>query len=385
MSHPALAVVMAVPIVLATQAVQLVAPPAPPLPPITGPPAPFRPQPTLVSWAAGPVTCEGKDVGPELIPEPLSSLDTPFPGRPPDQSARFDFSVDATGRTVDVAPASDRYVPGGADLAPALTAARFPAGRAMRNCSVAFERRAKAIEMAPLRDLIAYTVFPSSRPSEAVWNRIRPAGSTCFKNLPAPLTRVFPDFDKIPQAPGTLGWTLVGYDIDSRGRTAKVRTAASTGNAALNRATTAAMRRSTFASGARTGCLYPYWRRGEPLPAPEAPPTGGYKPAGSTCPDGGEWLRRPVLSYPEPFRRRGVEGWAIVAYDVAPWGELGNMRVLAAQPAKAFGGAALGVMRSAARPPSASGYTGCVDRVRFVDARSVRREPGGEGPVEPQG
>ena len=33
-----------------------------------------------------------------------------------------------------------------------------------------------------------------------------------------------------------------------------------------------AVRRSRFAGGARTGCLYPYWRRGGALAAPEPPP-----------------------------------------------------------------------------------------------------------------
>jgi hypothetical protein len=50
---------------------------------------------------------------------------------------------------------------------------------------------------------------------------------------------------------------------------------------------------------------------------------------------------------------------------VAPWGEIGNVRVLAAQPAAAFGLAAERGLRGARLAPGKQGLTGCIDTVRF--------------------
>ena len=34
---------------------------------------------------------------------------------------------------------------------------------------------------------------------------------------------------------------------------------------------------------------------------------------------------------------RAIEGWAVIAFDVAPWGGTGNVRVVASEPAADFG------------------------------------------------
>jgi outer membrane biosynthesis protein TonB len=67
----------------------------------------------------------------------------------------------------------------------------------------------------------------------------------------------------------------------------------------------------------------------------------------------------------------------VVRYDVAPWGGTGNIEVLASEPADAFGEAAKRVIAGATRPPSTTGATGCVDRVRFKMA-TPDGEPGQE-------
>ena len=71
------------------------------------------------------------------------------------------------------------------------------------------------------------------------------------------------------------------------------------------------------------------------------------------------------MNFPEPFRRRPFEGWAVVRYDVAPWGATGNIEVLASEPAAAFGEQAKRVIASATKAPLSSGMAGCVDRVLF--------------------
>jgi TonB family protein len=74
----------------------------------------------------------------------------------------------------------------------------------------------------------------------------------------------------------------------------------------------------------------------------------------------------PRLQFPAGFVQRRIEGWAIIAYDVAPWGEIGNVRVLRAEPADAFGYQARDIVRNARQGSSPTGRSGCVDLVRFV-------------------
>lgn len=382
MPRSSLLVVVTVPVLAAAQSAPVAAPPAPAIPP----PVVITPSPNfeaaLITWTPGPVTCEGEAVAPDLMPQPLAGIGALPDARATEESQRFTFAVDASGRVTDLnAEDSAKYIPHGGDLVPSLAAARFPAGRARTGCSISYTRASRAIAEAELKELVRYTVFPAGRPPQAVWDRIRPAGSNCLETPPPPLTRAFPDFAKIPQAPGTLAWTLVGYDIDASGRTTAIRAVAGSGNEILDREARNAVARSTFVEGERRGCLYPYWRRGGLLPAPAAPDLASYRPAAATCPDKLPWAREPRLSFPEPFRRRGIEGWAVVSYDVAPWGELGNMRVLAAQPAAAFGDAAMGVLRGASKPPSERGATGCVDRVRFVTGAEGAGRVGAEGPL----
>jgi TonB family protein len=179
--------------------------------------------------------------------------------------------------------------------------------------------------------------------------------------------RAFPAFEKIPQAHGTLSHSVVGFDIDAGGKPRSVRLVDTSGNAELDRQSLDAVARSSFAPGARTGCTYPYYRRqAEPLKAPDAPPSASFRPEGSTCPEElGKWASIPRLEFPPEFLRRGIEGWAAIRYDLAPWGASGNVAVLAAEPAEAFGTQARGIVSQGRRAPS-SGYSGCVTLVRFV-------------------
>jgi TonB family protein len=178
--------------------------------------------------------------------------------------------------------------------------------------------------------------------------------------------RAYPDFESIPQAPGTTSWSMVGYDLAESGRPVRLRTLEGSGNAALDRAAVEAVAQSRFWTGGRTGCLYPYYRRGPILVAPPMPEAASVRPTGATCPAETGWDRKPVLRYPEPYRRRSTEGWALIAFDVAPWGQTGNVRVLAAEPAAAFGDYGKRVIESATKPKSTAGYVGCVERVRFA-------------------
>jgi TonB family protein len=70
--------------------------------------------------------------------------------------------------------------------------------------------------------------------------------------------------------------------------------------------------------------------------------------------------------FAENVRRRGIEGWAVVPFDVAQWGQTNNVRIVAAEPASGFGEAARAIVQQSARRPAPYGYTGCLEQVRFV-------------------
>lgn len=89
------------------------------------------------------------------------------------------------------------------------------------------------------------------------------------------------------------------------------------------------------------------------------------RPTDARCPAKVEWATRPNSSYPPAYRQRAIEGWAILSFDAAPWGEIGNIKVLDAQPSADFGQQAIQILRSGRVAPSAQGATGCVETVKF--------------------
>lgn len=339
---------------------------APPAPPSVPPPAVAPTQANergLAVWTPGEVRCEGGvAVAGEPIRRPWSSIG--WTGATNRQPVTLGFDIDATGRPVSI-HRDDRRMPPNPDIAPALAASRFPAV-ARKGCSVSFASSVEPFATAPVADLVSYTVTPTTgRLPQQGWARIFREGTCAEAPRPAPLLRAYPDFAKVPGTPGVKDWTLISYDTDADGRPVNVRAKTGTGSKPLDDAAVEAMRQSRFTGGARTGCSYPYWHQPEVMPAPPMPDKSAFAPA-ATCPAGREWASAPVLRFPQAYNRRRIEGWAIVSYDIAPWGEVGNARVLAAQPSEDFGQQAQQVIRSAKALASEKGRSGCVDRIRFV-------------------
>lgn len=353
-------------LVAASLGIGQIAPPAPPPPPPPLPPivtahggAP-RPEPHLLRWMPGPVRCADRAVEGAPIRRPLNTL---FYGDREPAPLTLRFEIAADGRPMSIARDGPPFVMGADDLLPAFSASRFPAG-ARTGCTVTYRPERVPLGEAPVADLVSYTISPrSGRLPRSGWDRIRQPGTCTDLPRPAALLRAMPDFPKIAGTPGVQDWSLVAYDTDTAGKPVKVRVAESTGNRALDAAAVKAMRASRFSQGARTGCIYPYWRAAESLPAPPIPDNVAAPAA--TCPEGRDWQTPPTLTFPEPYGRRRIEGWAVVRYDVAPWGEIGNVSVVAAQPTADFGRQAERVVRSARFRPSAAGRSGCTDRVLF--------------------
>lgn len=341
-------------------AMQIAPPPLPTVPRI----APVR---TLVSWQVDRVSCGGVDLPSAAIERPQSDFGWTNQTQVP---VVYNFTVNAAGRAIDIRRAGPaRYVPNSDDLGPALAASEFAPGSARTDCQVIFSMHATPIADAAVQDLIAATVMPLSAPPREAYQRIQ-SGGDCFNPAPAALLRAYPDFARLPVHPGKRAWSMVRFDIDSAGKPVAAKTLSSTGDQALDVASRDAVVKSRFATGKRTGCLYPYWRRASRLDAPEAADKATLRPEGANCPTEIEWATKPMLSYPANYRRRAIEGWAVISFDAAPWGQTGNFRVLAAEPAAEFGEAAINIIRAATVAKSGQGYTGCVERVRYVMART---------------
>lgn len=363
---------------LATSAFALAAAQVPPPPLIAVDP----PQQYLVRWTRSPVLCVGADgsMRTAAVTQPVD------PGRTLSwvgstglqRTLTLTFRIDDEGRPLSIRREGTGYVADAQDVMPAFAASRFAAGEARDRCTVTFTDSRSALSAAPVDDVRAYSVFPSATPSDAVWRRIRPAGATCYDPTPGVLLRAYPDFTKLPEQRGALAWSMVGFDIDRNGKPVAIRTVTGSSQPALDVAARQAVRHSRFVPGARTGCLFPYFKAPATLPAPIPPEEEAVRPAGATCPSNHGWVRAPQLSYPGAYRRRSIEGWAMIAYDVAPWGETGNVRVLSAEPTAEFGDAAVAMIRNASLPPSRTGYLGCVDRVRYVMSK-----PGAPDRAEP--
>lgn len=326
----------------------------------------------VVDFVPGEVRCEGATVAPRLAVRPVPVAGYASPNLP--TRLTVEFRIDEAGRPLSIGqPQRNGYGHlDTSDVAPALAAWQFAAGAPRSGCKIGFTLLAEPIARAPAALLHRAFALPHLRqPAEkALIARFRADDGDCaMPRPPAVLRRSFPDFAKIAQAPGTHSYAMVGFDIDAQGKPHRIRIRSSDGNAELDRASIRAIGDSRFVKGARTGCSYPFHRRqSTPLPAPMLPPSDSFRPANATCPR--DWTMfdgPPPVDFPDAFGRRSIEGVALVRYDVAPWGAVGNLKILAAEPAAVFGETAQSVLARVKpkAPEGGSGYSGCIARVVF--------------------
>lgn len=342
------------------------------LPPPTPAPSANMPLPTasrtqqyLVRWVPGQVTCAGERQRAAVVirsPQSQSQVLAQRHLTP----VTLTFSIDEGGRPLSIAREGVRSPIWNDDLGPSLAASQFSAGTAATNCRITYTPETQTFAEASTADIAAFSMNTrQSRPPREAWARVWQTGN-CRDDPPQrPLTRAYPDFATIEKTPGEREWTLVEYDTDAQGAPVNPHVVFGTGSAALNAASVTAVQSSRFTGGARTGCRYSYWNGPAAIAAPEAPDIEDYRPAGGNCPAGTAWAVAPVLRFPTAYQRRMIEGWAIVTYDIAAGGQVGNIQVAAAQPAQEFGQAAVNILRSARTEPLAKGVTGCVERVVF--------------------
>lgn len=332
----------------------------------------------MVSWNPGEARCDGLAVDGAGVRRPAVDVAMLDPQRVRPVSYRF--AIDGAGRTRSIARGAGDFTPFGQDIGPALAASRFPAGASRENCEIGYAPKIVSLATAPIADLAGYSILPTGpRLPKEGWDRFGTPGNCRDDPRPSALLRGHPDFRKLKTTIGARDWSLVAYDTDASGRPINVRIAHGTSNAELDAAAVEAVRVSRFTGGARTGCFYPYWRAAGKLAAPERPAEDQLRPADAVCPAKVEWATRPRTNYPPAYRKRAIEGWAIVSFDTAPWGEVGNVKVLEAQPSDDFGQQAVFIVRSGRVAPSAQGATGCVETVKFAmpdgDQAIIEDEP----------
>jgi hypothetical protein len=288
-----------------------------------------------------------------------------------DQTVELRFRIDENGRPLGITRDPVGYGMM-ADLTPSLAASRFAPNAMREGCTIVYQPKRSSIPDADIHALIDYSIFAQSRPPKELFERVAPAGSDCSTRQSAVLLRGFPDFEKIPATPGRSNWSMVQFDINDAGKPVRLKIYRTTGNVALDKASLNAVAQSRFAKGAKQGCLYPYTRRSGTLTAPESKEIAAYRPEDSDCPQTVEWKSQPTLVYPENFRRRYIEGWAVIAFDLAPWGAVGNTKVVAAEPAAEFGEAAQRIVLGSTTAASKQGYSNCVVKVRYAMQKQDR-------------
>lgn len=197
-------------------AAALAAPQAAPPPIISVPSVPRAPESGqwLLHWTMSPVLCRaGGSQPPVMAAEPRRTvLYWTGNGR---GSATFDFRIDASGRPLSIVRRGSAYLQDGEDVAPALAATRFAAGAARTGCVVTFTPDVSSVTGAPLHDVIATFMTPRTTPPRSIWDRIH-AGGDCGDPAPQALLRAFPDFKALPDQPGYVSWTLIGFDVSDR-------------------------------------------------------------------------------------------------------------------------------------------------------------------------
>lgn len=303
--------------------------------------------------------------------------------------AAYDFTIAPTGRPLGIRPTRDAgferlTFAADTETQAALASWTFPA-QARSGCRMSVTYTPTPLALAERDILVRF--YGATRPSGAlrgaVERRLRRPGDDCDR--PPPLRMLaYPDFLASRPRPGARSWSALRWNVTADGTTAAVETIGSSGDAILDAEGRRAIGETTYRAGPRTGCLYNYWRVGSRLPAPPVNRDAPDDPL-ENCPESFAGRFRPgVLTFPPAFQALGIEGWARVRFDAAPWGQIGNVSVVEAEPAAAFGDQALQIVNSSRVEPSFEAGIRCVVPIVFRlpdnDQTSDARLPGSETP-----
>lgn len=279
------------------------------------------------------------------------------------------FSVDAEGRPFDIRRAqSGRLVaPADPSLA-ALASWRFAPDAPAMGCKIAFATHRTPIAQASRADLFEIIAFERRNTPSLVRETVSKAGDCGIAPRRSPKTIAFPDLRRFDGRDLSPAWAAVTYDVDAGGTPHNVRVETQGGDPALADAAAAAIAQSRFQSGRPVqACYGAFAATPRETPAPPRPDLASFKRPGDNCDVAKEALNLPpAKNYPRAYADRKVAGWAYLRFDVAPWGQIGNIQVLASEPSAAFGDAAQSMLWSARPKPPPEGYRGCLVPVVYA-------------------
>ena len=318
--------------------------------------------------------CDGQPIE-ALYAEPLppqAVSGVPDVGlQPSAQTLSFSITAEGRPRSIRPVPADPSRFVQNEEVQAALAAHRFAPGQARADCAMTIRLTPRPLAEISREQLAFAYAVDRARPA-AVVRALAREGDDC-RDRPRPAVAVYPSPDAGRISPGGLAWSVTRWNVGRDGRTSDVETLASSGNAEVDAEARRAVVATTFQPDApRRGCINAWTRQGETLPdAPEPEPTGDPL---KNCPaELRERITRGRLTYPAAFQQRGIEGWAIVRYDIASWGETGAIEVLEAQPAAAFGEAARNIIRASRATPGHVAGIRCTDRIIFRLPRGDER------------
>jgi TonB family protein len=281
------------------------------------------------------------------------------------------FSVDAEGRVTDLKAQGSAGVPiyGPSDEQSATLASwRFAAGAPATGCKIDLALTYTALNAtapAKLFEILA----SEQRNAPPSLRKALAAGTGCEGGVQRrPNVIVYPDLRAFDDKTIDPAWAAVRYDIDAGGAVRNVRIAAQHGEPAFADAVASATGEAKFFPGApRAGCFLTYKAQPKATSASKHPDEAGFGRPGDACKVAEAALNLPDNKFfPAAYAKRRVGGWAILRFDVAPWGQVGAIEVLASQPSAAFGDAARVMIMSARPTPPSSGYRGCIVPVVYA-------------------
>jgi TonB family protein len=343
------------------------------LPPLVGDPkAPVK----LVSFAAPPssIACAGTSarlIEAAALPPKVWQVWTPpvppvgvaaYVPPPPPSTEVYSFSVDADGHVTDLKRASGLggTIPWAIDEPAAIIASwRFAPGAPAKDCTIDLAPRYSPIaEASPARLFEALADDP--RAPNPPLRKALAAGSDCDgPTRRRPQTIVYPDLRPFDDKTVDPAWAGLRFDIDAAGAARNVRVVAQHGEPAFADAVASAVAEARYFPGPpRAGCHVAF----KAMPKATPPPQHAPPPADDdACKITQAELNLPETKFfPPTFGKRRVGGRAVLRFDVAPWGQIGAIEVLEAQPAAAFGDAARMLLMSARPKAPPTGYRGCV-------------------------
>lgn len=324
----------------------------------------FAPPPETVTCAGGTARrLEGAPLPPKtwrVWNPPPASAPNYTPPKPPTRQV-FTFSINAEGRVTDLKGGGGGFWSEDDQIA-IIASWRFAPGAPLSGCSLDAAPTVTPLAETPPAKLFEIVAAEGRNAVPAVHEALNAQGD-CYKGARRrPDTWAYPDTRPFDDKSVDPPWVAITYDIDAKGATRNIKAVVQHGDPALAQAATAAIAKGRFLPGpARVGCRAFVKARPKLSAPPARPDIKTFERPEDQCDLTREQMNLSTpMAFPPAFARQRVGGWAIVRFDVAPWGEIGAVEVLAAQPTQAFGSPAQILVRQARPKPRPTGYHGCI-------------------------